>query len=213
MHPNSRLLFEKYAQPYFRSGVKVLEVGPDHPSTLRRIVSDVSIEWDTVDIFAHPELTYTASSEYSFPIPDDTYDVVVAANVLEHVRKVWVWIRELSRVCRPGGYVITVNPVSWPYHAIPIDCWRAYPEGMRALYDEGGLSVILSEWEAVADPQVCRSIPGRSQTALYQHEGWKTKVINRLLLAIGYPVERAFDIVTIGQKPLRPPSLQASDQR
>ena len=141
-----------------------------------------------------------SGERYSFPVPDNTYDVVVAANVLEHVRKVWVWIRELSRVCQPGGYVITVNPVSWPYHAIPIDCWRAYPEGMRALYDEGGLKVIVSEWEALADPHVRKSVPGRSQTALNQHEGWKTKAINRALLAVGYPVERAFDIVTIGQK-------------
>jgi ubiquinone/menaquinone biosynthesis C-methylase UbiE len=193
-------MFEKYAKAYFKAGQRVLEVGPDFPSTLRGVVNDHSIEWHTVDIFRHPDLTYTAASEYSFPIADSTYDVVVAANVLEHVRKIWVWIRELSRVCQPGGHVITVNPVSWPYHAIPIDCWRAYPEGMRALYDEGGLKVILSEWEALADPQVRKSVPGRSQTALNQHEGWKTKAINRTLLALGYPVERAFDIVTVGQK-------------
>ena len=204
MHPNSRLLFGKYARRYFKPGLRILEIGPDHPSTLRRLVDDASIDWHTVDIFPHPELTYTASSEYSFPIPNDTYDIVVASNVLEHVRKIWVWIRELSRVCKPGGHVITVNPVSWPYHEIPIDCWRAYPEGMKALYDEGGLTVVLSEWEAIADPHVTRSIPGRSQTALNQHEGWKIKVINRALLAVGYPVERAFDIVTIGQKPSTP---------
>jgi SAM-dependent methyltransferase len=201
MHPNSKLMFEKYARSYFKAGGRVLEVGPGFPSTLRGLVNDPSIDWETVDIFAHPDLTYTANSEYSFPVPDNAYDVVVAANVLEHVRKVWVWIRELSRVCKPGGHVITVNPVSWPYHAIPIDCWRAYPEGMRALYDEGGLRVILSEWGALADPHVRNSVPGRSQTALNLYEGWKTKTINRALLALGYPVERAFDIVTIGQKP------------
>ena len=203
MHPNSKLMFEKYARPYFKAGMRVLEVGPGFPSTLRGLVNEHAhpVEWETVDIFPHPDLTYTATSEYAFPVPDNTYDVVVAANVLEHVRKVWVWIRELSRVCQPGGYVITVNPVSWPYHEIPIDCWRAYPEGMRALYDEGGLRVILSEWGALADPQVRKSVPGRSQTALNQYEGWKTRLINRALLAVGYPVERAFDIVTVGQKP------------
>jgi len=203
MHPNSRLLFSKYAKQYFLSGRRVLEVGPDFPSTLRSLVSDPSIEWHTVDIFDHPDLTYKATNEYSFPIPDDTYDIVVAANVLEHVRKVWIWIKELSRVCRPGGHVITVNPVSWPYHAVPIDCWRAYPEGMKALYEEGNLAVILSEWEAVADTHVRRSIPGRSQTAITANEGWKTKMINRALVALGHPVERAYDIVTVGTKPPR----------
>src|SRR6185503_10808704 len=97
-----------------------------------------------------------------------------------------VWIKELSRVCKPDGHVITVNPVSWPYHAIPIDCWRAYPEGMLALYAEGGLEVIVSEWGALADAHVRRSVPGRSQTAILANEGWKTRAINRALVAIGY---------------------------
>jgi SAM-dependent methyltransferase len=201
MHPNTILLFQKYAREYFRPGLRVLEVGPDHPSTLRGLVADASLRWETIDLYPHPDLTYTASSEYSFPVPDDTYDVVVATNVLEHVRKIWVWIKELSRVCRPGGHVITVNPVSWPYHEIPIDCWRAYPEGMKALYEEGGLDVVLSTWEALADPHVRHAIPGRSQTAFVVNEGWKTRAVNRVLVAIGYPVERAFDVVTIGRKP------------
>jgi SAM-dependent methyltransferase len=200
MHVNTIRLFEKYGQPYFRPGLRVLEVGPDHPSTLRRIVSDPSIQWERVDIFQHPELTYTAANEYSFPVPDDTFDIVVATNVLEHVRKIWVWIKELSRVCKPGGHVITINPVSWPYHEIPIDCWRAYPEGMKALYEEGGLEVILSKWEAIADAHVRNSVPGRSQSVVNRTEGWRTKALNRVLVGIGYPAERAYDTVTIGRK-------------
>lgn len=201
MHPNSRLLFDKDARPYFKAGLRVLEVGPDHPSTLRRIVAEPSIDWQTVDIFTHPELTYTALNEYSFPIADGTYDVVVAANVLKHVRKIWVWIKELSRVCKPGGHVITVNPVSWPYHAIPDRLLARLSRGNEGLYEEGGLEVIVSEWEALADGQVRRSIPGRSQTSLNANEGWKTNLVNRALVATGFPVERAFDIVTIGRKP------------
>lgn len=65
-----------------------------------------------------------ASSEYEFPIPSDSYDIVLSGGVIEHVRKVWVWIREVARVCKIGGLVITVAPASWPYHVAPIDCWR-----------------------------------------------------------------------------------------
>ena len=104
---------------------------------------------------------------YSFPVPNDTFDIVIATNVLEHVRKVWVWIKELSRACKPGGHVITINPVSWPYHEIPIDCWRAYPEGMKALYEDGGLEVILSKCEAICGcsppQQRPRTFPERRQ--------------------------------------------------
>src|SRR5918998_1346463 len=130
MHTNSRLLFEKYARDYFRSGMRVLEIGPDtFPSTYQLIVDDRSIIWDTLDLYKRPQLTFSALSEYSFPIPENRYDIVLSGQVFEHVRRVWVWMRELVRVCKVGGVVITINPVSWPYHEAPIDCWRAFPEG------------------------------------------------------------------------------------
>jgi SAM-dependent methyltransferase len=150
MHSNSKLLFEKYVKQIFKSHMKVLEIGPDdHPSAFRKIVDDETIQWDTIDIFNSDKLTYIAEDEYNFPIPDNTYDIVLSAQVLEHVRKVWIWIKEVSRVCKTGGYVVTINPVSWPYHEAPIDCWRVYPEGMKALYDEAGLVCKLSSTESL----------------------------------------------------------------
>ena len=106
-----------------------------------------------------------ASSEYSFPVPDETYDVVLSGQVIEHVRKIWVWMREVARVCKAGGIVITINPVSWPYHEAPIDCWRAYPEGMKALYEDSKLEVIFSGWESLEEPQFRNYMPGASREA------------------------------------------------
>ena len=140
MHTNSRLLFQKHARGFFRPGVRVLEIGPDQfPSTYCSLVADPSITWDTLDIWQDARLTYSATSEYSFPAPSDAYDIVLSGQVIEHVRKIWLWIKELTRVCKVGGLVITINPVSWPYHEHPIDCWRAFPEGMRALYEDASL--------------------------------------------------------------------------
>jgi ubiquinone/menaquinone biosynthesis C-methylase UbiE len=79
--------------------------------------------------------------------------------VLEHVRKPWIWIEELARVCKPRGLVITINPVSWPCRETPVDCWRAYPEGIRALYEEGNLEVLFSkvEFRITNDPRITRA--------------------------------------------------------
>ena len=98
---------------------------------------------------ASNKLTYTAKSEYEFPIADESFDIVVSGQVIEHVRKIWVWIKEVARVCRTGGYVITINPVNWEFHEAPIDCWRMYPEGMKALYDEAGLQMEIATFEAL----------------------------------------------------------------
>jgi SAM-dependent methyltransferase len=151
MHANSRLLFQKYARDRFHSGMKVLEIGPNaHPSAYCSLVDDPSITWDTVDLESAPNsaaLTYRAENEYRFPLDDDRYDIVVSGQVIEHVRKVWVWMREVARVCKRGGTVITIHPVNWPYHEGPVDCWRIYPEGMRALYEEAELDVEVALFE------------------------------------------------------------------
>ncbi len=200
MHGNSRRLFKRYAKQYFRPNTRILEIGPGTPpSWIQEMVGDPTILWETAGIDNTHPVTYVGS-EYSFPIEPDVADVVIAANVLEHVRKPWVWIKELARICKPGGFVITVNPVSWPYHEHPIDCWRAYPEGMKALYEEASLKVILSRCESLEDAHLRRHIPGRSLQNIYDDGGWGTRTVTKLSELLRFPVERPYDTVTVGQK-------------
>lgn len=197
MHGNSKFMFERHARSYFRGGDRVLEIGPNRvPSAYAQIVADPTITWDTLDIRPDQRLTYVASSPYSFPVESDSYDVVVSGQVLEHVEKIWVWMQEVARVCRPGGCVVTVNPVSWPYHEAPVDCWRAFPAGMKALYDHAGLDVELSEWGTMEASRFKRHVPGRSPE-------WQPKWLRnsyRILGRFGFPVECAYDTVTVGRK-------------
>jgi hypothetical protein len=97
-----------------------------------------------------------------------------------------------------GGLVITINPVSWPFHTAPFDCWRIYPEGMKALYEDSGLEVLLSEWESLEAQEYERHIPGRSHPARYRPP-WLHQALHALGEG-GFPVERAYDTITIGQK-------------
>ena len=50
------------------------------------------------------------------PFADDTFDLVVSSNVLEHVADPWPLVDELARVCRPGGNVW----LSWTNWLSPI---------------------------------------------------------------------------------------------
>jgi hypothetical protein len=197
MHKNSLLLFEKYASPFFHSGQRVLEIGPDHfPSTYRDALKDVSLEWHTLDRRENPNLTYPGSDEYSFSVPDESYDITLSGQVIEHVRKPWRWMPELARVTRRNGCVITINPVSWVYHEAPVDCWRMFPEGMKALYEDASLSVELSYWGSLETPQYRAYIPGISRAFQSQ----KRRLAYSILGPLGFPVERAYDTITIGRK-------------
>ena len=195
MHTNSRLLFEKYATDYFNPNTRILEIGADNiPSTYRKIIKGDNIIWDTIDLQEREGFTYVSNSEYSYPIESNTYNIVLSGQVFEHVRKPWRWMKELERVCKVGGFVITINPVSWPYHEAPVDCWRAYPEGMTALYEDSGLQVIISEFECLERPSNQRRLPGRSLG------GGVYGIVSRILFKFGYPIECSFDTITIGQK-------------
>jgi hypothetical protein len=123
---------------------------------------------------------------------------VIAGQVIEHVRRVWVWMRELARICKAGGHVIVINPVSWPYHEAPIDCWRIYPEGMKALCDEAELEVVLSRWESLEATEYPVHIPGRSFPK--ESAASSMAAIYRALGKAGFPVERAYDTITIARK-------------
>src|SRR5208282_2393236 len=122
MHGNTRKLFKKYAKEYFQPNMRVLEVGAALPSALQQIVRDASIRWETVGIDNEFPFTYVGS-EYSYPVESGAFDIVVTANVMEHVRKPWVWIKELARVCKPGGHA--ANRWKTPTYAatFPADLW------------------------------------------------------------------------------------------
>lgn len=197
MHLNSKLLFEKYAKPLFMPEMRVLELGPDaFPSTYQRLVNDQTLVWDTLDIYDNPRLTYSNSDEYSFDILDNSYDVVLSGQVIEHVRKPWLWIRELARVVKENGLVITIGPVSWHYHERPFDCWRIYPEGMKALYEEAGLTVLTSVLESLENPRFKGYLPGVSK----EPRNPIKRAVYLFLRIVGFPFDSSYDTITIGRK-------------
>jgi len=82
-------------------------------------------------------------------LPSGGADVVICGQVFEHMRYIWMGIREVARVLAPGGLCCIVAPSSGPEHRYPVDCWRIYPDGFRALAEYAGLEVleVRTQWE------------------------------------------------------------------
>jgi hypothetical protein len=70
---------------------------------------------------------------------------------------------------------------------------------MQALYEDASLEVLLSIFESLEATQYRRHIPGRSSE-------WQPRLLRnayQILGRVGFPVECAYDTITIGKKVVR----------
>jgi SAM-dependent methyltransferase len=76
-------------------------------------------------------------------------DVLVSGQAFEHIEYFWVTMQEVARVLKPGGLVCIIAPSGGFEHKYPVDCWRFYPDGFRALARYAGLAVVdsFAQWE------------------------------------------------------------------
>lgn len=70
---------------------------------------------------------------------DNSFDVVVFTQVMEHLPEPGAVLAEIQRVLRPGGLLILVAPQSWHAHQIPHDFYRYTAYGIRHLLQKNGL--------------------------------------------------------------------------
>lgn len=63
----------------------------------------------------------------------NSFDYVMADQVLEHVRKPWIGVEEVRRVLKPGGIAVLTTCLMNEVHGIPEDYWRFTPDGLKVL--------------------------------------------------------------------------------
>ena len=69
---------------------------------------------------------------------DQEFDVVVCANVLEHVPEPALAVGGMRRALRPGGLALITVPMMYPLHDEPGDYWRFTEHGLRHLFRDFG---------------------------------------------------------------------------
>jgi len=220
MHFNSLLIFQKYATDHFKNVTKVLEVGAaGFPSEYAKCINTDGIEWHTLDIgdgFNNASnqnpLHILSKDEYHYPIENNSFDIVLAGNVIEHVKDIWKWMDELARITRKDGKVIIICPVSWVFHEAPVDCWRIYPDGMSALMAKSGLNVVMSKYETLEIEHLPNYFPVLPGVSTLPPSGKVSKVLKMkgiynlifskipILKKFLIPITVAYDTIAIGRK-------------
>ena len=76
------------------------------------------------------------------PFAAETFDTVLATEVLEHVENVERAAAELFRVLRPGGHALITVPYLYPTHEAPYDFRRFTHFGLADLLRRNGFEVL-----------------------------------------------------------------------
>jgi ubiquinone/menaquinone biosynthesis C-methylase UbiE/uncharacterized protein YbaR (Trm112 family) len=100
--------------------------------------------------FRNQELPYFAADAHCLPFAEDTFDKIVAFEVLHHMEDVVGVLSELRRVLKPGGSLFTCEPSAGnPYRRLAElrDCFRGTHESsfgereLVRLFSEAGFRV------------------------------------------------------------------------
>lgn len=125
-----RAFLELYAP---KAGGRIAEIGSyDVNGTLRSGASNCD-EYVGIDLGAGPGVDVVATAGERLPLPDASFDCVLASSAFEHDPKFWFTFLEMCRICKPGGYVYVSAPTNGAVHRYPLDCWRFYPDAGHAL--------------------------------------------------------------------------------
>jgi SAM-dependent methyltransferase len=80
------------------------------------------------------------------PVEDSRFDLVLCAQVLEHLPEPLAVLKELHRVLRPGGQLWLSCPLFYEEHDKPYDFYRYTSFGLRRLLGDAGFADVELEW-------------------------------------------------------------------
>ena len=159
MHQSSMAAMSRFVATHLpaRRGapLAVLDVGSmDVNGSYRTLFDDPAWTYTGVDMAAGAGVDKVLAGPYDWSsIESSSFDVVVSGQAFEHIEYPWVTILEVARVLRPGGLVCIIVPSGGYEHRYPIDAWRYYPDGIRALAQWADLDVLRAEtaWEPTGE--------------------------------------------------------------
>lgn len=78
----------------------------------------------------------------SLPMEDESFDVVLCTEVLEHLEWPRESVREMFRVLKKGGALLVTVPMAHDEHQIPNDYFRYTSYGLRSICVDAGFKEI-----------------------------------------------------------------------
>jgi 2-polyprenyl-3-methyl-5-hydroxy-6-metoxy-1,4-benzoquinol methylase len=155
-----------YLLPHLRPGLSVLDVGcgpgtitvdlaarvaPGRVTAIEMTEDALGLARTEAQTRGQSNIDFVTSDVHALDLPDDTFDIVHAHQVLQHVADPVQALREMRRVCKPGGIVAARDAdyagFTWFPQLPPLDRWMTlYCAAARANGGEPDAGRRLLSW-------------------------------------------------------------------
>jgi SAM-dependent methyltransferase len=137
MHTSALAHMQLSVDTYLKKGrhYDVLDLGSQaagNMRTHREVLVGYDVDYVGVDVVDGPNVDIVMTKPYRIPVKSNSFDLVITGSAFEHIPFMWASFLEVARVLRPGGLVFLTAPSRGHIH-FDLDCWRFYPDSMRAL--------------------------------------------------------------------------------
>lgn len=157
MHLSSMEKMERFSTDYLKDRIHerltIYDIGSqDLNGSYRRFFTADNWRYFGIDMSTGKNVDIVLSSAYHWKeLTSDSADVVISGQTLEHIEFPWLTMLEISRVLKPGGLCCIIAPAGGYEHKYPVDCWRIFPDGFRALAKISDIEVIETNAQWTAD--------------------------------------------------------------
>lgn len=145
---NMQTFYARFLQPYLHqinSTATVVDIGSKNVNgSYRDIFDRERFHYVGVDLEAGEGVDIISDNPYHYPIPDNSADIVLSGQMLEHCEFFWLAFQEMVRIAKPGAYIVVIVPSTGFIHRFPVDCYRFLPDAMPALARLGNCRLIDS---------------------------------------------------------------------
>lgn len=130
---------EKYLTKFRNNKISILDVGSqdvggEGGGSYKNIFGNKNWKYVGADMKKGNNVDIVIKDVYRWKeIDSNSFDVVVSGQAFEHVEYFWLTMKEVKRVLKKDGLCCIIAPSSGPEHKYPLDCWRFYPDGFKAL--------------------------------------------------------------------------------
>ncbi len=100
------------------------------------------VDYIGIDLDWNPHAQVFISNDSKILAEDNSYDIVLSTQVLEHVEDPAGYLKEAYRVLKVGGKLVLTTHGYWMYHPDPTDYWRWTSAGLQKIVKKEGFEVL-----------------------------------------------------------------------